>query len=110
MTLSQLCSLFESDVILSAAKQQIDGLSHYYTLAFFVGAQRPLKKLWMNAVEHHKAQTQPWVNATKCHWAPIVAVAILKFWNVQNFRRRAPVKYLSVMERGRVSSIVLDCR
>ena len=67
-------------------------------------------KPWMNAVERHKAQTQPWANATKRHWAPIAAVAVRKFWNVQNFRRRAPVKYLSVMECSRASSIVLDCR
>ena len=67
-------------------------------------------KPWMNAVERHKAQTQPWANATKRHWAPIAAVDIRKFWNVQNFHRRAPVKYLSVMERSRASSIVLDCR
>ena len=68
--------------------------------------QKPL----MKAVERHKAQTQPWVNAAERHWAPIAAVAVRKFWNVLNFRRRATVKYLSVMERGRASSIVLNCR
>ena len=65
-----------------------------------------VRKLWMNAVERHKAQTQPWVNDAERHWAPIAAVAVRKFWNVQNFRRRASVKYLSFMERGRASSIV----
>ena len=62
-----------------------------------------VQKPWMNAVERHKAQTRPWVNAAERHWAPRAAVVVRKFWNVQNFRRRAPV---SAVERRQLYSIV----
>ena len=99
--------LSQSQYIKISLYLQVKPLLH---IGGFCRRSAAVQKPWIDAVERHKAQTQPWVNAAERHWAPIPTVAVRKFWNVQNFRRQAPVKYLSVMECHRAPSIVLDCR